>query len=78
MTKKRILILTTTRDFLGKFEQGNVKILQEKGFEVHYAANMEEPHYPADEERLRALGFPSPVRRLWLPTMKRRCGRSCS
>ena len=22
----------------------------------HYAANMEEPHYPADEERLRALG----------------------
>lgn len=56
MTKKRILILTTTRDFLGKFEQGNVKILQEKGFEVHYAANMEEPHYPADEERLRALG----------------------
>lgn len=31
MIKKRILFLTTTRDFLGKFEQGNVKILQNKG-----------------------------------------------
>ena len=41
MIKKRILFLTTTRDFLGKFEQGNVKILQNKGFEVHYAANMQ-------------------------------------
>lgn len=56
MIKKRILFLTTTRDFLGKFEQGNVKILQNKGFEVHYAANMQEPHYPIDEEKLKALG----------------------
>ena len=55
MIKKRILFLTTTRDFLGKFEQGNVKILQNKGFEVHYAANMQEPHYPIDEEKLKAL-----------------------
>ena len=56
MIKKRILFLTTTRDFLGKFEQGNVKILQNKGFEVHYAANMQEAHYPIDEEKLKAVG----------------------
>ena len=54
--EKRILILTTTNDFLGKFEQNNVKILQQMGFTVHYAANMKEPHYISDEEKIRAMG----------------------
>ena len=53
---KHILILTTTNDFLGKFELDNVRLLQQMGYVVHYAANMQEPHYISDEERIRALG----------------------
>lgn len=54
--EKNILILTTTNEFLGKFERENVKILQRMGYQVHYAANMREPHYISDEERIRNMG----------------------
>lgn len=50
--EKHILILTTTNDFLGKFEQENVRILQQRGYAVHYATNVNEPHYFSDLERL--------------------------
>lgn len=53
---KHILILTTTSDFLGKFERENVRILQQMGYTVHYAANMREPSYLSEEERIRAMG----------------------
>ena len=56
MTEKNILILATTNEFLGKFEQQNVKILRQKGFTVHYAANMNEPSYLYDIERIKKLG----------------------
>lgn len=42
---KPVLILATTSDFLWKFETENVKLLQQMGCTVHYAANMNEPHY---------------------------------
>lgn len=48
--EKHALILATTRDFLWRFEQGNVKILQQMGYTVHYAANLDEPHYPTAGE----------------------------
>ena len=54
--EKHILILTTTSDFLGKFELENVKILQHMGYTVHYASNRNEPHYFSDEERIRNMG----------------------
>lgn len=54
---KNILILTTVSGFLGKFEKGNIKILQDMGYTVHYAANMKEQHYPFDEEELRGMGI---------------------
>ena len=54
--KKQVLILTTTHDFLGKFEMENVKLLQRMGYVVHYAARMEEPHYISDRERLERMG----------------------
>lgn len=53
--EKNILILTTTNEFLGKFEQENVKILKQMGYTVHYAANMREPHYISDLERIQKL-----------------------
>ena len=53
---KHILILTTTNDFLLKFERENVKILQSLGYTVHYASNMNEPHYISDRERIEQMG----------------------
>ena len=54
--EKHALILTTTNDFLWKFERENVKILQRLGYVVHYAANMREPHYVCDEEKIKQMG----------------------
>ncbi len=54
--EKNILILTTTNEFLGKFERENVRILKRMGYCVHYAANMDEPHYISDQERIRKMG----------------------
>lgn len=48
--------MTTSRDFLGKFESGNVKILQDMGYFVHYAANMKEQEDLYDEEKVNRLG----------------------
>lgn len=53
---KRILILTTVSGFLDKFEKGNLEILQEMGYNVHYAANMNEQHYLFDKDKLREQG----------------------
>lgn len=55
--EKHILLLTTTSDFLLKFERENVDILKQMGYVVHYAANMREPAYLSEEERLRHLGI---------------------
>lgn len=51
-----ILILTANNDFLGKFEQENVKLLQSMGCGVHYAANMNEPRYISDEPKIQNSG----------------------
>ena len=53
---KNILILTTVSGFLKKFEMENVKILQSMGYMVHYAANMNEQHYPFDRKGTRKGG----------------------
>lgn len=54
--EKNLLILATTHDFLGKFEQDNVRILHSMGYTVHYAANLNEPDYLDSRSRLRELG----------------------
>lgn len=53
---RQILILTTVREFLGKFEKENVKILQEMGYSVHYAANMADQRDLFDKEEVEKLG----------------------
>lgn len=55
--EKHALILTTTSDFLWKFERENVKILQQMGYVVHYATNLKEPSYFSEKERLDQLGI---------------------
>lgn len=54
--EKHALILATTSDFLWKFEWENANLLQQMGYTVHYAANMNEPHYLPGREKLQALG----------------------
>lgn len=54
--KKHALILSTVSGFLLKFESDNVQILQQMGYVVHYAANMNEQFYHYNPEELAALG----------------------
>ena len=51
---KKVLIIATVGGFLKKFEMGNVRILQELGYEVHYAANMQNQIYRFDPAELEA------------------------
>lgn len=50
--KKRILIIANAYSFLYKFERDNVALLQQLGYEVHYAANLTEQRY---EEQVRVV-----------------------
>ncbi len=54
--EKHFLILATTGDFLWKFERENVRILQEMGYTVHYAANLQEPDYLRGQGCFRKMG----------------------
>ena len=42
---KKALLVTHVSGFVPQFEMGNVKILQEMGYEVHYASNYHNPSY---------------------------------
>ncbi len=54
---KRALIITTVSGFVPQFEMNNVKILQELGYEVHYASNYHMPAYGKDNSRLKDTGI---------------------
>lgn len=54
---KKALLVTTVSGFVPQFEMGNVKILQEMGYEVHYAANYHMPSYGDDNSRLDGTGI---------------------
>lgn len=47
--KKKILIVTSVWGFLAKFGKEDVRILQESGYEVHYASNKNNPIYQFPE-----------------------------
>ena len=53
---RNALIIATVGGFLKKFEMGNVRILQEMGCRVHYAANMENQIYRFDPGDLENAG----------------------
>lgn len=54
---KRALIITTVSGFVPQFEMNNVKILQELGYEVHYATNYHMPVYTDNNDRLNGTGI---------------------
>lgn len=53
---KKVLIVAHVSGFLPQFEMENVRILQELGYEVHYAANFKNPQYGNDNDRLKNSG----------------------
>ncbi len=55
--KKKALIVTTVSGFVPQFEMNNVRILQELGYEVHYASNFRNPGYGNDNSRLAGTGI---------------------
>ncbi len=61
---KKALIVTTVSGFLLQFERENVRILQDLGYEVHYATNMHNPKYIFTEEeqdRLNVIWHDIPI-----------------
>lgn len=57
MSKKKALLVTTVSGFVPQFEMGNVAILRELGYEVHYASNFHNPSYGTDNKRLEGTGI---------------------
>ena len=54
---KKALLVTTVSGFVPQFEMNNVHILQNMGFEVHYASNYNTPSYGTDNHRLDGTGI---------------------
>lgn len=56
-TMKKALIITAISGFLPQFEINDVKILQEYGFQIHYASNFKNPVYSFDPIELEKKGI---------------------
>lgn len=54
---KKALIVTEASGFVPQFEMNNIKLLQEKGYEIHYAANFDRVVYGTDNARLMGTGI---------------------
>ena len=54
---KKALIVTHVSGFVPQFEMNNVRILQEMGYEVHYASNFHNVSYGEDNDRLDGTGL---------------------
>ncbi len=49
---KRVLFVTTISGFLPQFEKNDVKLLKQRGCQIHYASNFTNPIYTFDETEL--------------------------
>ncbi len=54
---EKVLIATTVSGFVPQFEMNNVRILQDMGYEVHYASNFNNVSYGTDNHRLEGTGI---------------------
>ena len=54
---KKALLVTTVSGFIPQFEMSNVHILQNMGYEIHYATNYNTPAYGKDNQRLDGTGI---------------------
>lgn len=56
VNEKKALFIATVGGFVTQFEMNNVRILQQLGYEVHSAANFQEPVYCVKERELKEQG----------------------
>lgn len=54
---RKALLVTHVSGFVPQFEMNNVRILQQLGYEVHYASNFSHPSYGTDNHRLDGTGI---------------------
>lgn len=54
---KKVLIITTNSGFLPQFEMNDVRILKEKGYQIFYASNFQNPIYEIDTDALEKQGL---------------------
>lgn len=54
---KKVLIVTRVSGFVPQFEMNHVRLLQDMGLEVHYAANFDVVVYGKDNSRLEGTGI---------------------
>ena len=54
---RKALLVTHVSGFVPQFEMNNVHILQNMGYEVHYASNFHNPSYGDDNSRLEGTGI---------------------
>lgn len=54
---KKALLVTHVSGFVPQFEMNNVRILQNMGYEIHYASNYDMPSYGDDNSRLDGTGI---------------------
>ena len=52
----KALIVTRVSGFVPQFEMNHVRLLQQMGYEVHYAANFDTVVYGKDNSRLEGTG----------------------
>ena len=54
---KKALIIATIGGFVPKFEMNDVRLLIEKGYEIHYASDFKNPVYDMDIKKLENMGM---------------------
>ncbi|MCR5343436.1 MAG: glycosyltransferase family 4 protein [Butyrivibrio sp.] len=54
---KKALIVSSTGGFLSQFLENDVQVLQENGYEIHYASDFDNPVYAFNPENLRNAGI---------------------
>ena len=57
MDEKKVLLVSHVSGFVPQFEMNDVRLLQDMGYEVHYASNFNNPSYGTDNERLKGTGI---------------------
>lgn len=53
----KVLIITTNSGFVPQFEMNDVRILEEDGYQIHYASNFQKPIYRIETEELEKRGI---------------------
>lgn len=56
-TYNKVLIITTNSGFVPQFEMNDIKIMEEYGYQIHYASNFCKPVYQFDQKAIEERGI---------------------